>query len=97
MGTYATAILRTLRIKYKAFWLTELQPAFGPPVRRDRGLVTGIRWRHSAARGVASRISQTGAVVKSSRGPELAQRFMAFLTGKEGRAVLPQFGFDLPD
>lgn len=43
------------------------------------------------------RISQMGGVVKGSRNPVLAQRFMAFLTGKEGRAVLRQFGFDLPD
>jgi molybdate transport system substrate-binding protein len=43
------------------------------------------------------RISQTGGVVKGSRQLELARRFMAFLTGKEGRAVLRQFGFDLPD
>jgi ABC-type molybdate transport system substrate-binding protein len=44
-----------------------------------------------------TRISQTGGVVKGSHHPELARRFMAFLTGKEGRAVLRQFGFDLPD
>jgi molybdate transport system substrate-binding protein len=43
------------------------------------------------------RISQTGAVVKTSRHAELARRFMAFLIGKDGRAVLRQFGFDLPN
>ena len=43
------------------------------------------------------RISQMGGVLKGSRDPVLARRFMAFLAGKEGRAVLRQFGFDLPD
>jgi len=43
------------------------------------------------------RISQTGGVVKGSRNPVLARRFMTFLTSREGRAVLKQFGFDLPD
>jgi molybdate transport system substrate-binding protein len=43
------------------------------------------------------RISQTGGVVKGSRNPVLARRFMAFLTAQEGRAVLRQFRFDLPD
>ncbi len=42
------------------------------------------------------RISQTGGVVKGSRNPVLARRFMAFLTGRDGKAVLRQFGFDLP-
>jgi molybdate transport system substrate-binding protein len=42
------------------------------------------------------RISQTGAVVKSSRHQELARKFLQFLTSQEGRAVLKQFGFDLP-
>jgi molybdate transport system substrate-binding protein len=42
-------------------------------------------------------ISQTGAVVKGSRHPDLARRFLAFLTGGEGKAVLRQFGFDLPE
>jgi molybdate transport system substrate-binding protein len=42
------------------------------------------------------RISQTGAVVKSSRHQELARKFIQFLTSPEGRALLKQFGFDLP-
>ena len=42
------------------------------------------------------RISQTGAVVKSSRHQELGRKFLQFLTSQEGRAVLKQFGFDLP-
>jgi molybdate transport system substrate-binding protein len=43
------------------------------------------------------RISQTGAVVKASRHQEQARRFLAFLTGTDGKAILRQFGFDLPD
>jgi len=43
------------------------------------------------------RISQTGAVVKGSRHAELARRFLSFLTGKEGKTVLKEFGFDLPE
>jgi len=42
------------------------------------------------------RIAQTGAVVKASRHQEQARRFLAFLTGRQGKAVLKQFGFDLP-
>jgi molybdate transport system substrate-binding protein len=43
------------------------------------------------------RIGQTGAVVKGSRRADVARRFLSFLTGKDGREVLKQFGFDLPD
>jgi molybdate transport system substrate-binding protein len=58
-------------------------------VFNKRGILLPAAWH--------PRISQTGAVVKGSRNPGLARRFMTFLTGKEGRAVLRQFGFDLPD
>jgi molybdate transport system substrate-binding protein len=43
------------------------------------------------------RISQTGGVVKGSGRSDLARKFLAFLAGREGRAVLQQFGFDLPE
>jgi molybdate transport system substrate-binding protein len=43
------------------------------------------------------RISQSGGVVAASRNLALANKFMAFLTGKDGKAILRQFGFDLPD
>jgi molybdate transport system substrate-binding protein len=43
------------------------------------------------------RIAQAAAVVKGSRHQEAARRFVEFLTGREGKAVLRQFGFDLPE
>jgi molybdate transport system substrate-binding protein len=43
------------------------------------------------------KIAQTGAVVKGCRHPELGRKFLAFLTSREGKAVLRGFGFDLPD
>jgi molybdate transport system substrate-binding protein len=43
------------------------------------------------------RIGQTGAVVKGSRHADVARRFLSFLTGKDGREILRQFGFDLSD
>jgi molybdate transport system substrate-binding protein len=43
------------------------------------------------------KIAQSGGVVAGSRKQEAARKFMAFLTGKEGRAVLREFGFDLPE
>jgi len=42
-------------------------------------------------------IRQSGGVVKGSKHAVLAGRFMAFLTGKKGRALLREFGFDLPE
>jgi molybdate transport system substrate-binding protein len=38
-------------------------------------------------------ITQTGGVVASSKNQEAARKFMAFLTAKEGKAVLREFGF----
>jgi molybdate transport system substrate-binding protein len=43
------------------------------------------------------RIAQSGGVVTGSRNQAAARKFMAFLGGKEGKAVLRQFGFDCPD
>lgn len=43
------------------------------------------------------RISQSGGVVAGSRSQAMARKFMVFLGGKEGKAVLRQFGFDCPD
>jgi len=42
------------------------------------------------------RLDQAGVVLASSREPEAAGAFAAFLTGPEGRAILARWGFDPP-
>ena len=41
-------------------------------------------------------VRQTGAVVRTARQPAAAGRFLKFLAGAEGRAVLESFGFGVP-
>jgi molybdate transport system substrate-binding protein len=43
-----------------------------------------------------SPLRQAGAVVRTSKQPAAGARFLAFLTGIEGRAVLENFGFGAP-
>lgn len=44
-----------------------------------------------------SPLEQTLAIIASSSQPEAARAFAAFVTGKEGRAILKQRGFGLPN
>jgi molybdate transport system substrate-binding protein len=43
-----------------------------------------------------SKIEQSGVVLSASKEPELARRFLTFLTGAKGRAILTKFGYGLP-
>lgn len=43
------------------------------------------------------KMEQGGVVLKSTKQPELARDFRAFLLGERGRAVLKRFGFFLPE
>ncbi len=42
------------------------------------------------------RIEQSGVVLTAAREPALARRFLAFLTGEKGRAILARSGYGLP-
>jgi molybdate transport system substrate-binding protein len=42
-------------------------------------------------------IRHTVAVVKDTRNEELARRFVAFVRGPEGQAVLQKYGFAVPE
>ncbi|HEY64106.1 MAG TPA: molybdate ABC transporter substrate-binding protein [Caldilineae bacterium] len=42
-------------------------------------------------------LNQTLVILRDSRHPELARRFVAFVTGTAGRAILQRYGFLLPE
>jgi len=42
------------------------------------------------------KMEQSGIVLKSSKDPELARAFLAFITGEKGRAILLKYGYGLP-
>lgn len=42
------------------------------------------------------KVEQSGIVLKSSKDPELARAFLAFVTGEKGRAILAKYGYGLP-
>jgi molybdate transport system substrate-binding protein len=42
------------------------------------------------------RIEQSGVVLSSSHEAELARKFLAFVTGEKGRAILAKYGYGLP-
>ena len=42
------------------------------------------------------RIEQSGIVLSASKSADLARKFLAFVSGEKGRAILAKYGYGLP-